>query len=74
MRAIANLTVANTGAVGLPWDGDSRPSYLLVTDGVAEVRRVDHDLEAELRLIRESDFPLREWLIQVRSRANFTRP
>jgi putative phosphoesterase len=45
VREIGGLTVANTGSVGLPYDGDPRSSYLLVTDGHCENRRVAYDLE-----------------------------
>ena len=33
VRRIGSLTVANTGSVGWPVDGDWRPSYLLIDDG-----------------------------------------
>ena len=45
MREIGDLTVANTGSVGLPYDGDPRSSYLVVTDGRCENRRVAYDVE-----------------------------
>jgi len=37
-RRIGDLTVANCGSVGLPFDGDPRASYLLVRDGAVEHR------------------------------------
>jgi putative phosphoesterase len=45
VRELGELTVANTGSVGLPYDGDPRSSYLLVTDGRCENRRVAYDVE-----------------------------
>ena len=45
VREMGDLTVANTGSVGLPYDGDRRSSYLLVTDGRCENRRVAFDVE-----------------------------
>lgn len=45
IREIGGLTVANTGSVGLPYDGVPRSSYLLVEDGRCETRRVDYDIE-----------------------------
>ena len=45
IRQIGDLTVANAGSVGLPFDGDPRSSYLLVTDGRCENRRVAYDVE-----------------------------
>src|SRR5438105_1203857 len=35
VRELGDLTVANTGSVGLPFDGVTRASYLLVEDGKA---------------------------------------
>jgi predicted phosphodiesterase len=45
LRRIGELTVANTGSVGMPLDGDVRASYLLVSDGVLQTRRVAYDVE-----------------------------
>ena len=47
----------NTGGVGLPYDGDWRPAYVLIDDGVATIPRVEYDLEAERRASKESGFP-----------------
>ncbi len=45
VRRIGDLTVANSGSVGMPFDGDPRASYLLVEDGQPEVQRVPYDVE-----------------------------
>lgn len=52
-----HLTVANTGSVGLPFDGDPRASYLLVEDGVPTTRRVAYDLEAAIHDLHASGHP-----------------
>ncbi len=57
VRTLVGLTVANSGSVGLPYDGDWRASYLLIEDGTVSVRRVEYDLERELSDIRSSGFP-----------------
>jgi putative phosphoesterase len=57
VRRIGDLTVANTGSVGLPYDGDPRASYLLVDDGVPETRRVAHDVERAVADALTSDLP-----------------
>jgi putative phosphoesterase len=57
VREIGDLTVANTGSVGLPFDGDVRASYLLVDEGKPEVRRVDYDVERAIREVEESGHP-----------------
>lgn len=57
VRPIGDLTVANTGSVGLPFDGDPRASYLVVEDGRPEIRRVAHDVERAVADVLASDLP-----------------
>ncbi|MBO0745056.1 MAG: metallophosphoesterase family protein [Candidatus Dormibacteraeota bacterium] len=56
-RAGEGLTVANTGSVGLPFDGDPRAAYLLVEDGTATTRRVPYDLERAVHDLHASGHP-----------------
>jgi putative phosphoesterase len=65
VRDLGDLVVANTGSVGLPFDGDPRSSYLLVTDGRPENRRVEYDVERAAREARESGHPNAEGLAQA---------
>jgi predicted phosphodiesterase len=74
VRELGGITVANSGSVGLPWDGDWRPSYLLLYDGKAVVRRVEYRLEEERRDLAQSGFPLADWLESVQRQGNFVRP
>jgi hypothetical protein len=57
IRDLGDLTVANTGSVGLPFDGDPRSSYLLVDDGKPAIRRVEYDVERAVREVEESGHP-----------------
>jgi len=57
VRPIGDLTVANTGSVGMPFDGDPRASYLLVEDGKAETRRVGYDVERAAAEVLATDLP-----------------
>jgi predicted phosphodiesterase len=74
VRVLEGLTVANSGSAGLPYDGDWRPSYLLVDDGVPSVRRVAYDLERGRADVVRSGFPLPDWLAEVQRRGAFSRP
>jgi hypothetical protein len=74
VRQLPGLTVANSGSVGLPYDGDWRPSYLLVTDGVPEVRRVEYDVEREIHDLSATGFPLADWLEGVQRAGRFSQP
>jgi putative phosphoesterase len=53
--------VINTGSVGLPFDGDPSASYLLLENGTPSIRRVEYDLEEELKLISTSNLPGASW-------------
>lgn len=65
-RRLANgLTVANAGSVGLPFDGDPRASYALVEDGAASIRRVEYDVERELRELSWCGLPGAAWAAKM---------
>jgi putative phosphoesterase len=68
VRRLPGLIVANTGSVGLPFDGDTRASYLLVEDGQPQIRRVAYDLERAIALLTAVDYPFAEANIAARRR------
>src|SRR5262245_10452287 len=74
VRSLPGLTVANSGSVGLPWDGDARAAYVLVDGGRPRIRRVAYDLERAGRDLAASGFPLAGWLERTQREARFTRP
>ncbi|MGA7351994.1 MAG: metallophosphoesterase family protein [Acidobacteriaceae bacterium] len=55
----------NTGSVGLPYDGDARASYLLLDEGVPEIRRVEYDVEKELALLAWCGLPGAAWTAKM---------
>jgi putative phosphoesterase len=55
----------NTGSVGLPYDGDPRASYLLLDGDTPEIRRVEYDMERELRALACCDLPGAEWTAKM---------
>jgi len=57
VRELDCLTVANSGSVGNPLDGDRRAAYALIEDGEVQIVRVEYDVEREARLLRRSDYP-----------------
>lgn len=74
VRELGGLTVANSGSAGMPFDGDVRASWLLVTDGVAEVRRVEYDVEAALAELLASGYPDAEVIAESIRTATFIPP
>jgi diadenosine tetraphosphatase ApaH/serine/threonine PP2A family protein phosphatase len=65
VRIVGSLTVANSGSVGLPYDGDRRASYLLIDGLQVEIRRVEYDLAKELQALRNSGIPHAEWIART---------
>jgi diadenosine tetraphosphatase ApaH/serine/threonine PP2A family protein phosphatase len=60
-REVSGIHFVNTGSVGRPKDGDWRAGYVLAEMGKGtigvEFVRVEYDVEAAIRAIRESDLP-----------------
>lgn len=49
-----DVALVNPGSVGLPFDGDTRAAYALISDdGELELRRVEYDHESAAAAIRE---------------------
>jgi predicted phosphodiesterase len=55
VRRLATFTLVNTGAVSQSFDGDTRAAYALVDEDRTEIRRVEYDVEEEIRLLLRSD-------------------
>jgi predicted phosphodiesterase len=65
-EADRQLIVANTGSVGLPYDGDPRASYLLLDDAsTVTIRRVAYDIEKEVRLHTRNGLANAEWVART---------
>ncbi len=73
-RALTQLTVVNSGSVGMPWDGDPRACYLLLEDGRPRLVRVAYDVEREAALLLGIGYPDARRLVEMRRRGAFIRP
>ncbi len=71
VRVMPELTVANSGSAGMPYDGDPRACYLIVEDGVPSVRRVEYDVDDEVAGLSASGYPRASWLATVRRDGRF---
>ncbi len=65
VRNLRTLTLSNTGAVSQSFDGDTRAAYALVDDDRVEIRRVEYDIETEVRLLLRSNDPFAESTAQT---------
>ena len=59
------MTVINTGSVSLSYDGDRRAAYLLLDDFRPEIRRVEYDVEQEIKALNARDFPHADWIART---------
>jgi putative phosphoesterase len=65
IRGLSNVTVANTGSVSLSYDGDRRSSYLLLDDTTPTIRRVDYDVDREIKALAECGAPRADWIAKI---------
>ena len=57
--------VANTGSVSLSHDGDRRASYLLMEGPSPTIRRVEYDVEKELKALSSCGLPHADWIARA---------
>jgi predicted phosphodiesterase len=62
IRGVSGITVANTGSVGLSYDGDRRAAYLLLDGFEPTIRRVEYDLDRELKALSVCGLPHADWI------------
>jgi predicted phosphodiesterase len=65
VREVPALTVINTGSVSQAFDGDPRASYLLMDDGTPRIRRVEYDVEREIRAVVAAGLPHADWIART---------
>ncbi|MDN4526713.1 metallophosphoesterase family protein [Fictibacillus fluitans] len=74
VKYLAGKCLANTGSVGLPFDGVPRASYLLLevneTSYHTSIVRVRYDMEQVIRQYKEHDYPNAEIMINVLKNAS----
>jgi predicted phosphodiesterase len=73
VRSLTEMTVANCGSVGMPWDGDPRASYLLIDDGTPQLVRVAYDVERAAAVLLRSRYPDAARLVEMRRQGRFVQ-
>ena len=74
LRTIGELAVANAGSVSLSHDGDPRAAYLLLDDTRPSIRRVEYDVEKEVRALSGCPIPHADWIARTLRAASPTMP
>jgi hypothetical protein len=65
IRGVESMTIANTGSVSLSYDGDRRSAYLLLDGLEPAIRRVEYDVDKELKALSESNIPHADWIART---------
>jgi predicted phosphodiesterase len=62
---LTQMLIVNSGSVSLSHDGDPRASYVLIDGSTAEIRRVDYDMEKEIRGVQDAGMPHSDWIART---------
>jgi predicted phosphodiesterase len=65
IRTVAGMIVANTGSVSLSYDGDRRAAYLLLDEARPSIRRVEYDVDREIRSLSDCGLPHADWVAKT---------
>jgi predicted phosphodiesterase len=71
IRNLPGMVVANTGSVSLSYDGDRRASYLLLDDLKPAIRRVEYDVDREVRALLGCGLPHADWIAKILASGSF---
>jgi len=74
IRSVSGMIVANTGSVSLSYDGDRRAAYLLLDESTPAIRRVEYDLNKELKALFDCGLPHADWVAKVLATGGFQMP
>jgi putative phosphoesterase len=74
IRCVSGMIIANTGSVSLSHDGDRRASYFLLDDSTPTIRRVEYDVERELRALSACGLPHADWVAKALVSGSFQMP
>ena len=74
IRSLSSFTVANAGSVSLSFDGDQRASYLLLDESTPVIRRVEYDVDEELKALAQCGLPNSDWIARTLKEARPQMP
>jgi predicted phosphodiesterase len=71
VRSVAGRIVVNTGSVSLSYDGDRRAAYLLLDDAKPTIRRVEYDVDREIKALAGCGLPHADWIATMLHSGSF---
>ena len=74
IRSVSGTIVANTGSVSLSYDGDRRAAYLLLDESKPAIRRVEYDVDREIKALSGCAIPNAGWVAKMLDSGCFQMP
>ncbi|MGA3039703.1 MAG: metallophosphoesterase family protein [Bryobacteraceae bacterium] len=74
VRGVPGMMVANSGSAGLSYDGDRRAAYLLLDDSRPAIRRVEYDVDKELKVLAACGLRHADWTARILASASPQMP
>ena len=74
IRRVAGMVVANSGSVSLSYDGDRRAAYFLLDEGHPTIRRVEYDVDKEVKALAGCGFPHADWIARILASGRYQAP
>ena len=74
VRRLDAFTLANAGSMSLSYDGDPRAAYAVVSDETIAIRRVEYDIECEVRALLEARDPDAPWIAAMLRTGTYVPP
>ena len=74
VRNVGGMVVANSGSAGLSYDGDRRAAYLLLDESMPAIRRVEYDVDREIKALVAGRLPHAGWVAKMLESASPQMP
>jgi predicted phosphodiesterase len=74
IRSVPGMIVANSGSVSLSYDGDRRASYFLLDESKPSIRRVEYDVDQEIKALAACGLPHADWIAKMLESASPQMP
>jgi len=74
IRNVSRMIVANSGSVSLSYDGDRRAAYFLLDGSAPSIRRVEYDVEIEVKALYECGLPHADWIARTLRSGRYQPP
>jgi len=65
LRNLPSRCIIKTGSVSLSYNGDRRASYLVLDGSASAIRRVEYDIEREMKALSACGLPHADWIAKT---------